>query len=144
MTVYAHVTDNTITATSGRLPNGARRLDTGAWVIGLVDADEPTRQATGWAEVIATARPDDTDTVTHDRSVELVDGVPTVVWTQRPFTVDELAARAEAAAFVPVETRVAELEAELRAMRERVAAVEVVSAEAMAIRDAIKPQTAKP
>jgi hypothetical protein len=44
----------------------------------------------------------------------------------------------------PAEERLAALETELRGMRERVAAVEVVSAEALALRDAIKPQTAKP
>ena len=41
----------------------------------------------------------------HDYSVELVDGVPTEVWTRRPWTPDELAAH-EAAANTP--TMVAE------------------------------------
>jgi hypothetical protein len=38
----------------------------------------------------------------------------------------------------PADERITELEAELSAMRERVAAVEVVSAEAKALRDAIR------
>ena len=44
---------------------------------------ETLRQATGWHEITNTARPDDTDTTTHDRTIELVAGVPTVVWTER-------------------------------------------------------------
>lgn len=39
-------------------------------------------------------RPADTDTTTTDYSVQLVAGVPTVVWTPRPWTPEELAAQA--------------------------------------------------
>jgi hypothetical protein len=53
------------------------------WVLGLPSADAETQEATGWFLVTDTTRPDDTETHTHDRSVELVNGTPTVVWTQR-------------------------------------------------------------
>lgn len=74
----------------GAMPYSARRLDTGDWVLGLRDADPSLQQATGWYEVVDTPRPDDTPTTTHDRSVELVAGIPTVTWTERPFTAEEL------------------------------------------------------
>lgn len=86
---YANVTHDTIQKV-GTLPKSARRLDNDAWVLGLRDADTATQQATGWFEVTDTARPDDTDTTTHDRSIELVASVPTVVWTERDKTADEL------------------------------------------------------
>ena len=89
--MYAFVTDDTIQSL-GRLPASARRLDTGDWVMGLATAPVELVAATGWLPVIDTPRPDDTATTTHDRSVELVAGVPTVVWTQRDKTPEELAA----------------------------------------------------
>lgn len=96
MTTYALVTDDTIQSI-GRLPNAARRLDTGEWVMGLDTAPPELVQATGWYEVVDTARPDDTTTTTHNRSIELVAGVPTVVWTERAKTADELASEQQAA-----------------------------------------------
>ena len=94
---YALVTDGTIDAVSGRLPTAARRLDTDEWVMGLRDADTATQQATGWFEIQDTVRPADTPTTTHDRSVELVADVPTVVWTERDKTAGELQAEQDAA-----------------------------------------------
>lgn len=88
--MYAHVTDNTITDTAWRLPRAARRLDTGQWVLGLPHAATRLQQACGWREVTETERPDDTDTTTHERTIELVDGTPTAVWTERPLTDREL------------------------------------------------------
>ena len=90
---YAQITANTITAESGNVPQSARRLDTGQWVLGLRDAPVSLQQACGWFAVIENIRPADTDTTTHDRSLELVDGTPTVVWTARPWTADELVSR---------------------------------------------------
>lgn len=80
--MYAQIVDNIILQTGG-LPDSARRLDTGQWILNLADADEPTREACGWYEVVDTLRPDDTPTATFDHSIELVDGTPTVVWTGR-------------------------------------------------------------
>lgn len=91
--MFALVTSNTIQAVVGKLPLAARRLDTGQWVLGLRDATVATQQACGWFAVVDVPRPAETDTTTHDRSVELVANAPTVVWTARPWTVDELAAR---------------------------------------------------
>jgi hypothetical protein len=44
----------------------------------------------GWLPIVTTPRPPDTDTTTHDYSVELVAGEPTEVWTPRPWTEIEL------------------------------------------------------
>ena len=98
MTTYAHIaTDGTI-GQVGRLPalwfDGTRWHD---W------RGEPSTWATqpadwGWLPVVESPRPDDTATTTHDRDVELVAGVPTVTWTARPWTAEELAAQAEQAA----------------------------------------------
>ena len=89
LTTYAHVDNNQIEAV-GRLPNSARRLDDGAWVMGLDTAPTALQEATGWHEVTDTPRPDDTATTTHDRSIDLVAGTPTVVWTERDKTQAEL------------------------------------------------------
>jgi len=87
--MFALVTDDTIQAV-GRLPRSARRLDTGQWILGLPDAPVDLQQACGWYEVTDADRPDETETTTHDRTFELVDGIPTVVWTERPLTDEEL------------------------------------------------------
>ena len=86
---YAQVTDDTITAVGG-LPKGARRLDDGGWVLGLRDADISLQEACGWFQVVDVARPADTATDTYDRTVELLVGTPTVVWTVRLKTQAEL------------------------------------------------------
>ena len=54
--------------------------------------------AADWRPVTDAPAPADTGTTTHDYSIALVGGVPTVTWTARPWTVEELAARAEQAA----------------------------------------------
>jgi methyl coenzyme M reductase subunit C-like uncharacterized protein (methanogenesis marker protein 7) len=46
----------------------------------------------GWMPVTSTPQPADTDTTTHDYSIQFIDGTPTQVWTERPWTADELAA----------------------------------------------------
>jgi hypothetical protein len=46
----------------------------------------------GWLVIVATERPPNTDLTTFDYSVQLVGGVPTEVWTERPWTAEELAA----------------------------------------------------
>ena len=45
----------------------------------------------GWMPITHTDRPPDTPADTHDYSLTLIDGVPTEVWTQRPWTPEELA-----------------------------------------------------
>jgi hypothetical protein len=94
---YALVIANAIQSEHARLPDSARRLDTGEWVLGLrAYGSVEQQEACGYFEVADTERPDDTDTDTHVRALTLVDGVPTVTWTARPWTADELAARAAA------------------------------------------------
>lgn len=87
---YALVVNDTIEAV-GALPRSARRLDTQEWVMGLATADSTFQQACGYFPVTDVPRPADTATDTFDRSVQLVHDTPTVVWTQRPMTADELA-----------------------------------------------------
>lgn len=87
--MYALIIDGTIEAV-GRLPESARRLDTDEWVMGLDTATADLVAATGWLPVTDTDRPNDTATTTHDYSVELVNGTPTVTWTERPKTQAEL------------------------------------------------------
>ena len=47
----------------------------------------------GWYEVQTTERPPNTDTTTFDSSIELVDSLPTEVWTERPWTAEELSSQ---------------------------------------------------
>ncbi len=92
---YALVLSDTIHAT-GPLPRAARRLSDGVWVSPPDGIWAPELAAVcGWLPVTETTRPADTDATTHDYSVTLVAGVPTETWTPRPWTPDELAARAE-------------------------------------------------
>ena len=79
--MHASIIDGQI-LTTGSLPTTARRTDTGAWVLNLTDAPVELREACGWYEVIDVERPPDTDMTTFDRTVELVDGTPTIVWTE--------------------------------------------------------------
>jgi len=88
--MYALVQSNA-TQSVGRLPASARRLDTQEWVMGLETAGATLQQACGYFPVTDVPRPADTATDTFDRSVQLVNGTPTVVWTRRPMTAQELA-----------------------------------------------------
>ena len=88
MTVYALVRNDTIERVG--LPPSARRLDTGAWVLGLPDADDTLKAACGFLPVAEVVRPADTDTETFDFSRAVVAGKPTEVWTKRAKTADEL------------------------------------------------------
>jgi hypothetical protein len=89
--MFAYVNDGSVHQTRNHLRFAAQRLDTGQWVMNLELADTATCEACGWFAVTDTPRPADTATHTTERSVELVAGVPTVVWTPRAFTADELA-----------------------------------------------------
>ena len=90
---YAKIENGTIAAT-GRPRGGDRRLDTGQWVTPYGNqwsADD--LGACGWFEVVETARPDG-----HVlRSVELLDGVPTVVWSEVVLSAEDVALAAEQA-----------------------------------------------
>jgi hypothetical protein len=70
---YALVDGDTIESEHGSLPESARRLDTGDWVLGLREyGTVEQQQACGYFEVVDTPRPADTATDTYVRSLELV------------------------------------------------------------------------
>lgn len=58
------------------------------------DRDPVAAGAPGWAVVTEVSRPADTATTTSDLAYQVVAGVPTQVWTVRPWTPEELSARA--------------------------------------------------
>jgi hypothetical protein len=84
---YALVINDAIEAV-GRLPKGADA--DGQWIEPLTV--DNAHQA-GWFPVVEVARPVSTDT-DWTRTVELVNGTPTVVWTARAWTQAELDAQA--------------------------------------------------
>jgi len=134
---YAQVTNGNITAEAGATPTAARRLDTGQWVLALREASVAIQQACGWFAVTDAARPADTDTVTHDRSLELVAGVPTVVWTQRDWTPDEVVQRADDADRTAKAASVAQAVTWLRARADEGEALTVTSTNAVAVLGAL-------
>lgn len=88
--MYALVTNNELTA---RQPGALEtKLSDGA-LIGAPDGiwTDELAALCGFIRVTETPRPDDTGTTTWDRTIELVDGTPTVVWTERDKTPEELA-----------------------------------------------------
>lgn len=89
--MFALVVDGDVVAVADTLPNAARVAGSRAWVRDLVHASTEVRASCGWHTVTATPRPPSTAATTHDRTVELVDGVPTVVWVERQWTSGELA-----------------------------------------------------
>jgi hypothetical protein len=89
--MYALVVDGQIQST-GRLPESARRLDDGAWVMGLATAGLELQAACGYLEVVEPTRPTITTAQTFDDdTIELVAGVPTRVYHVRAKTAGELA-----------------------------------------------------
>lgn len=82
---YARIVDDELIHPF-RVPNVLDRIHD------LRDADAGRLAEFGIYEVVEVPRPADTDTTTHDLTVEVVDGVPSQVWTERLWTQDELAA----------------------------------------------------
>lgn len=63
-----------------------------------VIADAPHDTPNGqWLPIVDTPKPPDTDTDTYVYTLQLVAGVPTVVWVQQPLSVEEQTARRRAA-----------------------------------------------
>jgi len=91
-------------------PSGIRWDDGRRWDLRKPRTLQSWLQTYGWLPVVDTPRPDDTATVVHDRSVQLVDEVPTEVWTARTLTEDE---QDQAARITNLEERVAALEARI-------------------------------
>lgn len=95
---FALVVDGAIRSVGGT-PSGASRLDTGDWVAPDDGAawDADALAACGYFPVVEVDPPALDPGTTCDPLVCLVDSVPIVVWTVRPFTPDEVAAQVAAA-----------------------------------------------
>ena len=72
-----------------------------------------------WLPVTETSRPPDTPTTTTDLAYALVAGVPTQQWTVRPWTAEELAAKAEQAANKALRATIKAIINDLRAEKAR-------------------------
>ena len=123
MTLYAHTTEGTIDQV-GALP--ALWLGPTRWHDWRGDpATWATQPADwGWLPVVEVPRPDDTATHTSDPApVALVAGVPTQQWTVRPWTAEELAARAAAAQHEADRLTVRQIISDLQAEKARAQAV---------------------
>lgn len=89
--MFALIVDGQITDVRGALPHAARSLSSGEWVC-PPDGAWATGQheACGWFVVEEPPAPSDTLTTTFTSDVQLVDGSPVVVWTERDKTDEEL------------------------------------------------------
>jgi hypothetical protein len=85
MPSYALVIANVIQS-EGPLPLSARRLTDQAWVMGLATAPVELVEACGYFPVVTVARPADTATHKQVRSLAMLAGAPTEVWTATPKT----------------------------------------------------------
>ena len=117
LVTFAHITADTITAL-GNPPNlewdGTRWWDI---------RDPEIRTARGWFAVTETPRPAPIEGGVHESTVELVDGMPVRVWTWRPWTADELAAKAEQAAYDAQRATVKAIITDLQAEKARAQSV---------------------
>jgi hypothetical protein len=85
--IYVKLIDGQIVKIASVKPESDRRLDTGEWVLGYVGPE------CGWYYADTQPRPVETTTLTYDRSLQLIDGVPTIVWIEREKTLAEKAVR---------------------------------------------------
>lgn len=105
--MFALVENNQIQKLA-QIPNGAKRQDTGEWVLGLRDAPTELQEATGWFEVVDDGQPEPTsETKVVESTIELVDDVPTKVYTERDKTQEEI----DAENAPSLEDQIADLEA---------------------------------
>ena len=88
--LYAHVTNGTIDA-YGQPPNSV--YDGTSWH-DLTTRDPAILAAAGWYLIAETPPPDPIDGGIHEPAIQLVDGLPTRVWTWRAWTDTELAQQA--------------------------------------------------
>jgi hypothetical protein len=113
--MYALIIDGKIQSV-GNLPNSARRLDNGNWVMGLATASDALKAACGYRAVIDN-RPqyDEATQVLERGDVFLSDPTtPVVAYTIRAKTAEELAAEADASARDAAGVRVGQAVAWLR------------------------------
>ena len=78
------------------IPEDPSEMD---YSVDLSNPDPAVLASRGILEILEVPKPDDTATTTHDKSIELVSGIPTEVWTERPMTAAEI----EAATYPSVE-----------------------------------------
>ena len=123
--MHALIENNVVTALRNAPSGGA--WEDGEWL----DFTDPTvlsewEARHGYTLVVETPQPQDTDTVKHDESVVLVDGVPTQKWTARPWNAAEVAERAAAANAVTLQ---ADTAAYLTKLKEAIDALAVLLAD---------------
>lgn len=90
---YAFVKDEQLVAYDVFFPREALSLVDGTYIRDLRGASVQQQQECGFWEIVEVTPPSVTDTQRLVRDVELVNGVPTEVWSVREETVDELRAR---------------------------------------------------
>jgi len=93
----------------GRVPDAARRVDTAQWVLGLVNAPVELQQACGWYVVVEPAPPTPSASQVVESTVQVVDGVPSRVYTLRGKTAEETASDTQQANRQTIEARVTTL-----------------------------------
>jgi len=96
-------------AERGRPPDAARRVDTQQWVLGLPDAPVELQQACGWYLVVEAAPPTPSASQVVESTVQVVNGVPTRVYSLRDKTADEIASDTQQANRATIEGRVTTL-----------------------------------
>lgn len=100
-----------LTAGGWRTGEPPQHVRVGGASVDLSSRDPAIMAYAGWQPVAATPRPPDSDTATWDCGLAVVAGRVTQVWSPRPWTPDELAARADdAASLVSLDDRLAALE----------------------------------
>lgn len=107
--MFAHIEASTIVEVRGSLPRAARN-QSGQTVCppgGLWTTVQ--HESCGWFEVVENPQPEDTLESTFDADVVLLEGTPTLVWSERPKTEEEL-----------------ELAARVTSLEERVDAIEEI------------------
>lgn len=96
MTEYARIENGAIVSLMPE-PYGVIMYGTRHWDFRDPGVREEWMSRYGYVRVQTVARPEDTDTVAHERTVDVVDGTPVEVWTERAWTPEESLARGRAA-----------------------------------------------
>lgn len=115
--MYALVKEGEIFVISSSIPPTATSLATGE-VITPTDGIWTTEQAIecGWYTVIENIQPTPQPGIAYENSHQVIDGVPTLVWTERPMIPEELAVEAEQAQlkllFTSIKTIITDLQNE--------------------------------